>query len=242
MTRVPVSRKSSLWRLWPLALIGAGAGLFFLLGGADLLTLGKLQQEHAKLESFVAMHYLQAVLAYMLLYTLVVALSLPGGAVLTLAGGFLFGALAATCYIVVAATCGAVIIFLAARSALGEPLRTRAGPWLAKLAAGFQRDVWSYMLILRLVPLFPFFVVNLVPAFLGVSLRCFAVTTFIGIIPATFIYAALGAGLGDALRSGGDLSVALSPGVLAALLGLAALAALPILYNRLRRRSDLPNE
>jgi uncharacterized membrane protein YdjX (TVP38/TMEM64 family) len=113
---------------------------------------------------------------------------------------------------------------------------------LAKLAAGFQRDVWSYMLILRLVPLFPFFVVNLVPAFLGVSLRCFAVTTFIGIIPATFIYAALGAGLGDALRSGGDLSVALSPGVLAALLGLAALAALPILYNRLRRRSDLPNE
>ncbi|WP_374308017.1 TVP38/TMEM64 family protein [Dongia sp.] len=242
MTRVPVSRKSSLWRLWPLALIGAGVGLFFLLGGADLLTLGKLQQEHAKLESFVAMHYLQAVLAYMLLYTLVVALSLPGGAVLTLAGGFLFGALAATCYIVVAATCGAVIIFLAARSALDEPLRTRAGPWLAKLAAGFQRDVWSYMLILRLVPLFPFFVVNLVPAFLGVSLRCFAVTTFIGIIPATFIYAALGAGLGDALRSGGDLSVALSPGVLAALLGLAALAALPILYNRLRRRSDLPNE
>lgn len=234
-----VPAKSALSRLWPLLLIAAGAALFFLLGGADLLTLDKLQREHARLGAFVEAHYLMAVLAYMLLYVLVVALSIPGGAVLTLAGGFMFGALAATCYIVVAATAGAVILFLAARSALGEVLRARAGPWLARLAAGFQRNVWSYMLILRLVPLFPFFVVNLVPAFLGVSLACFAVTTFIGIIPATFVYAALGAGLGDALRSGGDLSVALSPSVMAGLVGLAILAALPILYKHLKQPRDV---
>lgn len=235
-------RKSALLRMWPLLLIALGAALFFLLGGAEFLTLDKLQREHARLGAFVEAHYLLAVLAYMLLYVLVVALSIPGGAVLTLAGGFMFGALAATCYIAVAATAGAAILFLAARSALGEMLRARAGPWLARLATGFKRNVWSYMLILRLVPLFPFFVVNLVPAFLGVSLTCFVITTFFGIIPATFVYAALGAGLGDALRSGGDLSVALSPSVMVGLVGLAILAALPILYKHLKQPRDMRDE
>lgn len=230
------------WRLWPLALIALGIALFFMFGGVRLLSLDDLQRQHLRLAEFVAAHYLEAVLVYMGLYVLVVALSLPGGAALTLAGGFMFGALAATCYIVVAATAGAVILFLAARSALGVPLRARAGPWLAKLEAGFQRDVWSYMLILRLVPLFPFFVVNLVPAFLGVSLFSFAVTTFFGIIPATYVYALIGTGIGDAVNSGGDIRAALSPGTIAGLLGLAALSALPILVKRLSARRNPPHE
>lgn len=229
-------------RLWPLALIATGIALFFLLGGARVLSFDELQRQHRHLAAFVDAHYVQAVFAYMGVYVLVVALSLPGATVLTLAGGFMFGAVAATCYIVLAATTGAVILFLAARSALGDPLRARAGPWLTKLEAGFQRDVWSYMLILRLVPLFPFFVVNLVPAFLGVSLLCFAVTTFFGIIPATYIYALLGTGIGDVVNAGGDIRTALSPGIIAGLIGLAALTALPILVKRLSARRRPPHE
>jgi uncharacterized membrane protein YdjX (TVP38/TMEM64 family) len=238
----PGDRKGWLRRLWPVFALVSGAVLFLALGGGDLLSLERLQREHASLTAFVSGHYLQAVLAFMLLYVAVVAFSIPGGAVLTLAGGFMFGVVPATCYIVVSATLGAVIVFLAARSALGGFLRVRASPWLWKLAAGFQQDAWSYMLILRLVPLFPFFVVNLVPAFLGVGLLCYTVTTLVGIVPATFVYAALGSGLGEALRSGGDISLALSPSVIAGLLGLGVLAALPILYRRLTARQRARHE
>lgn len=223
-------------RLWPLLALAAATVLFLALGGGDWLSLATLQARHDELAAFVAAHYVQAVLIYGLVYTTVVALSVPGGTPLTLIGGLLFGVFAATCYILLSATAGAMIVFLIARSSLGEPLRQRAGPWFAKLAKGFERDMWSYMLILRLVPLFPFFVVNLVPAFLGVSLTCFAVTTFFGILPAVLVYASLGAGLGTALASGGDLSLALSPQIILGLLGLAALAALPIIYRRLKGR------
>nr|WP_298683562.1 VTT domain-containing protein [uncultured Dongia sp.] len=221
-----------------MALIAVGIALFVVFDGYRFLSLDELQRRHLQLTDFVTAHYVPAVLLFMAVYVLVVAVSLPGSAVLTLAGGFMFGALAATCYIVVAATTGAVILFLAARSALGEPLRARAGPWLAKLSAGFQRNAWSYMLILRLVPLFPFFVVNLVPAFLGVSLRCFAITTFFGIMPATFIYALIGTGLGDVVAGGGNFQAALSPGLLVGLLGLAALSALPIAFKRRKQSHD----
>jgi uncharacterized membrane protein YdjX (TVP38/TMEM64 family) len=214
----------------------AGAAAFFAFGGTGVLSLDTLRARHADLAAFVALHYVQSALLYTLVYAITTALSVPGGTVLTLIGGFLFGVFAATCYILLGATAGAVIVFLIARSSLGEPLRQRAGPWFSRLAAGFERDMWSYMLILRLVPLFPFFVVNLVPAFLGVSLTCFAVTTFFGILPAVMIYSALGSGLGAALESGGDLSVVLSPPILLSLVGLAVLAALPIFYRRFKGR------
>jgi uncharacterized membrane protein YdjX (TVP38/TMEM64 family) len=222
--------------LWPLLILVAGAGAFFALGGASLLSLDMLRARHADLAALVELHYVQSALLYTLIYAVITALSVPGATALTLIGGFLFGVFAATCYILVGATAGAVTVFLIARSSLGEPLRQRAGPWFSRLAAGFERDMWSYMLILRLVPLFPFFVVNLVPAFLGVSLTCFAVTTLFGILPAVVIYTALGSGLGTALESGGDLSAALSPQILLSLLGLAILAALPIFYRRLKGR------
>jgi uncharacterized membrane protein YdjX (TVP38/TMEM64 family) len=223
-------------RLWPLLILAAGTVLFLALGGGNWLSLETLRARHADLTAFVDTHYVQAALLYLLIYMVTVALSVPGGTPLTLVGGFLFGVFAATCYILVAATAGAVIVFLIARSSLGEPLRRRAGPWFSKLAAGFERDMWSYMLILRLVPLVPFFVVNLVPAFLGVSLTCFAVTTFFGILPAVVVYASLGSGLGTALASGGDLAVAVSPQIILGLIGLALLAGLPILYRRRKGR------
>jgi len=198
-------------RRWlPLLLILVLVAAFFLLGLQNYISLASLRTHHAWLARQVAEHLPLALLAYMLVYAAVV----------------------------VAATVGATLIFLAARTAMGDSLRRRAGPWLQRLQAGFQADAFSYLLFLRLVPLFPFFVVNLVPAFLGVRLRSFVLATLIGIIPATFIFATFGAGLGDLLAQNGEitLSQVLSPRFLTALAGLALLALLPVIYRHWRHR------
>lgn len=232
-SRGPVSAA----RVAPLLLLLAGFGLFFALGLQDYLSCGALRDNRLWLLEQVAAHRLLAVLAFMALYAGAVALSVPGGAVLTVAGGFLFGTLAATAMIVVAATSGATILFLAARSAFRDLLQARAGPWLRKLERGFAGDALSYLLVLRLVPLFPFFVVNLVPAFLNVSPRTYVIGTFFGIIPGTLVFASVGAGLGSIFDAGGDCSLdgILTPQVLLALGGLALLALVPVLYKRLRQ-------
>jgi uncharacterized membrane protein YdjX (TVP38/TMEM64 family) len=138
---------------------------------------------------------------------------------------------------VIAATIGATLLFLAARTALGDVLRAKAGPGLRKLEDGFKRDALSYLLVLRLVPAFPFFLVNLAPAFLGVSLRTYLIGTFFGIMPGTFVFASVGAGLGAVFDRGErpDLSIILSPPVLLPLLALAALALVPVIWNRFKK-------
>lgn len=233
----PSRGTASAARLAPLLALLAGLGLVFAFGLHDYLSCSTLRDNRLWLLDWVAGHRLLAVLAFMALYTAAVALSVPGGAVLTVAGGFLFGILPATAMVVVAATAGASLLFLAARSALGDLLRTRAGPWLRKLEKGFADNALSYLLVLRLVPLFPFFVVNLVPAFLNVSLRTYVIGTFLGIIPGTFVFASVGAGLGSIFDAGGECSLdgVLTPQVLLALAGLALLALIPVAYKRLRR-------
>lgn len=178
-----------------------------------------------------------ALLLFGLAYAAVVALSIPGGIWMTLAGGFLFGVPLGAPLIVVAATLGATALFLVARTSLGAALRERAGPWLARLQDGFRENAASYMLMLRLVPAVPFFIANLAPAFLGVGLWTYVWTTFLGIIPGVVVYASVGAGLGDVIDQGGapDLGVIFEPHVLGPLIGLAALSALPILLKRLRK-------
>jgi uncharacterized membrane protein YdjX (TVP38/TMEM64 family) len=220
-------------RLWPLGLILVGIFLFFTLGLDEWLALEQLQRHRQQLVDIVNEHYLPSVLAFMLLYVLVVFLSLPGATVLTLAGSLLYGAIATTFYVVIAATLGATLLFLAAKTSFGDHLRRRAGPWMRRLEQGFQENAWSYLLILRLVPLFPFFVVNLVPAFLGVSLRSYFWTTLVGIIPGTFVYSLAGAGLGEVLAKGGSIGGQdiLTPTILGAFIGLAVLSALPIGYK-----------
>lgn len=227
-------------RLAPLLALLLGLGLVFAFGLQDYLSCGTLRDNRLWLLDWVAAHRLLAILAFMALYAAAVALSVPGGAVLTVAGGFLFGTLTATAMVVVAATVGASLLFLAARSALGDLLRTRAGPWLRKLEKGFADNALSYLLVLRLVPLFPFFVVNLVPAFLNVSLRTYVIGTFLGIIPGTLVFASVGAGLGSIFDAGGDCSLdgVLTPQVLLALGGLALLALIPVAYKRLRKAAS----
>lgn len=226
-------------RLAPLGLIGLALALIFVFDLDRFLTFEALRENRALLTGFVADHMILAALAFTAIYAIATALSVPGGLILSIAGGFLFGTILATGLIVVGATLGALAIFLAARSAFGDLLRARAGPFITKLDAGFRENAFSYLLVLRLVPLFPLFVVNLVPAFLGVRTGVYTAATFLGIIPGSFVFALVGAGLDDVLESTEAFSpaTALTPEVIGALVGLAALSLLPLAYKHWRNRS-----
>ncbi len=188
-------------RYVPLALLGLLMAMAYALGWHQYLSFKTIGLNYEALKGFVGQHLLVAVLAYMALYIAVVALSLPGGLVMTLSGALLFGWQLAAVATVVSATIGATIVFLVAKTSFGESLAAKAGPWLGKLRAGFQENALSYLLFLRLVPAFPFFVVNLAPALLGVPLRTYVLGTFFGIIPGTTAFSVLGAGLGSAVES-----------------------------------------
>ena len=231
-------RRTWLKRSLPLAILAAIAGAAFALGFDKYLTFEALRDNRMILKAFVEDRLVLAVAAYIAIYAISTAVSLPGGALLSVAGGFLFGAAFGTLYVVVGATIGATLVFLIARSALGSALRDRAGPFLQKMESGFRENAFNYLMVLRLIPLFPFFVVNLVPAFLGVGLRTYVLATFIGIIPGAAVFAVAGAGLGSVFDSGETFSVAsvLTPEVIAALVGLALLSFLPVIYKKVKAR------
>jgi uncharacterized membrane protein YdjX (TVP38/TMEM64 family) len=228
-------------RLLPLAVLLGGLAAFFILGLERYLRFDTLRDNRHVLLALVEQYGLLAACAYMALYVLVVVFSLPGGAVLSITGGFLFGTLWGMVYSVISATLGATLLFLIARTSLGDLLRAKAGVWLQKMQAGFQENALSYLLVLRLVPLFPFFVVNLVPAFLGVALSTYVLGTFVGIIPGAFVYASVGAGLGSLFEAGEELRARsiLTPQIIAALVGLAVLALIPVAYKKFTRRTTL---
>ena len=225
-------------RYWPLLALLLVAAAVWASGLYRYLSPEALKAHYGDLRAYVAAHPLLAPVAFTLVYAVAVAVSVPGAILLTLASGLLFGTWLGAFLVVAGATAGAIAVFLVARTSLGEALRRRAGPWLERMAAGFQKDAWSYMLFLRLVPVFPFWLVNIVPAFLGVPLRTFALATPIGITPATIVYAGIGSGLGDVVEKGGDigLGTVLTPSVLLPLAGLGLLALLPIALKRWRRR------
>ena len=197
-----------------------------------MLSLETLRTHRAALTGWVGGNLVLAAAAFVGVYAAAVAFSVPGAVILTLSGGFLFGAVLGTLLSVVGATIGAVLVFLFARMIFGDSALERFGERGRVLAEGIRRNAWSYLLVLRLVPLFPFFLVNLVPAFVGVRLPVYALTTFFGILPGTAVFSLSGAGLGSVLDSGGalDLRSILTPQILGALFGLAALslAAIPL--------------
>src|SRR5258708_5026573 len=186
-------------RLLPLGLLVAAWAVFMLAGGHRYLTFSALAQNRDWLHGLVQQWGVLAAFVYVMAYATLVALSVPGGAVLTMAGGFLFGPWLGTLCAVVGATLGATGIFLAARAGLGG-LPHRAGPFIAKLEAGFRADAFNYLLVLRLVFIVPFWLVNLVPALVGVKLRTYVMATLLGIITGTFVFASLGNGLGHILE------------------------------------------
>lgn len=221
-------------RLLPIVGLGLAMGLFFGFGLDRYVSLELLRENRGLLTGFVADHYLLAAAAFIALYALVTGLSVPGAAVLTLSGGFLFGAIGGTAYAVTGATVGATAVFWAARTAFGDMLRARAGKAIGLMREGFSRDAFNYLLFLRLVPAFPFFVVNLVPAFLGVSTRTYVLATVIGIIPGGFVFATVGAGLGSIFDQQGQIGLGdiMTPEIVLAMVGLGLLALVPVAAKR----------
>lgn len=225
-------------RLVPIVVLVAGLVAFFAFGLDEYVTVESLREHRAFLRDWVASQGIGAGIVYAALYAVAVALSIPGGAVLTIAGGFLFGPFWATLCVVFGATAGATALYLAARHAFADVLRAKAGTALARMEAGFNEHPKTYLLVLRLVPLFPFWLVNIVPAFLGVSLRNYVVATFFGIIPGTFVYALVGDGAAAVLDRGGelDLGAIFEPRFILPLVGLAVLAVAPVVCRKIRDR------
>lgn len=223
-------------RLAPMLLLAALIATAFALRLDRYLTLDSLHDNRATLKDYVGSHPLTAAIVYTLAYAVVVALSLPGATIMTLAGGFLFGVPVGATLTVIGATVGAALLFLIARSAFGDVLRARAGPFLARMAEGFRKDAFSYLLFLRLVPAFPFWAVNLAPALLGMRLAPFVAATALGIVPGTTVYTAFGASLGQLFETGAEVRLkdVFSPPLLAALIGLGCLSMLPIALRRFR--------
>ena len=231
--------RSTLRRFAPLIAVATVLIAFFALGLDDYFTQETLRQNHGVMTSFAERWGLLAVLAFIVLYASLVSISFPGATLLTIFGGFMFGTFVGGLAVITGATLGATIIFLIARTALGEAWRARAGSSLKSLEQGFHEGELSYMFILRLVPIFPFWLVNLAPSFLGVSTRNYVLATFFGIMPATFVYAAAGDVGSDAIARGEALTLSgllSDPKVIFLMLGLAVLALIPIVYKRYGRR------
>jgi uncharacterized membrane protein YdjX (TVP38/TMEM64 family) len=250
-------RSSAIRRFIPLIAILLLTGVVIAMGWHRQLSLETLERHHAAIHAFIDQNQPAAIAIYIALYTAVVGLSIPGAVFLTLAGGMLFGVAVGGVAAALGATVGAICIFLIAKSAFGEHLIRRAGPRAAKLAEGFRADAFNYLLFLRLVPVFPFWLVNLVPAFAGVQLKAFAAATAIGILPATFVFAFLGASLENVIaaelaefqaclaagRAGCQLDFDPQSGatleLLTALALLGILALVPVMAKRMRAHSRM---
>ncbi len=250
------SQSSSPLKRWgPIIAIVVAAIVIYVNGWHEYLSLSKVAENREYLQDFVSSNLALALLIYAALYIAVVAFSLPGGAAATITGGFLFGWLLGSFITVFAATAGATLLFLAAQTSFGEALRQKAGKTIQKLADGFKENALNYLLFLRLVPVFPFWLVNLAPAFLGVPLRTFVLGTFFGIIPGTAAFSFLGSGLGsviDAQKAANDACIAekgadacpfsidpsalVTKELLAAFAALGVVAILPVAIQKLRAR------
>jgi uncharacterized membrane protein YdjX (TVP38/TMEM64 family) len=230
----------TLKRAIPVVILLALVIAAFASGLHQYLTLDALRDNRVALLDLVARYGVLAAAAYVLGYVGVVALSLPGAVIMTLAGGFLFGVVVGATLTVIGATVGATALFLIARSAIGDVLRQRAGPFVARMADGFSKNAFNYLLFLRLVPVFPFWAVNLAPALLGMRLVPFVLATAIGIVPGTVVFSAFGASLGTVFDAGGDIRLkdVLSPTLIAALVGLGLLALLPVILRARRSQQN----
>ena len=238
-----VKTRSGLARYLPIIVIAVVAVI-----GAitlrDYLSFDALRENREALIAFRDSNYLLTALGFMLAYTVIVAFSLPGAAIATLTGGFLFSLFPGVLFNVTGATLGAVVIFLAARWGLGETLKERmdaSDGMVAKIKKGLDENQWSMLFFIRLVPAVPFFVANLIPAFLAVPLYRYVISTFFGILPGALVYTSVGAGLGEVFARGEspDLGIIFEPHILLPILGLCALSLLPVIIKAVTGKKDL---
>jgi len=230
------------WRRYlPLAALVIASALAFAFDLHQLLSFETLQRHDRMLREAVADRPVSMAVGYTVAYALVVATALPAAVLMTITGGYLFGIWLGGSLAVTGATLGAVGVFLVAGTSFGRRLGAGTSPLLGRLRKGFQKDAFSYLFILRLLPVLPFVVASVVPALLGVSLRVFVLATVLGMLPGSFVYASVGNGLGAIIARGEEptLDILREPEILAPLLGLAALALLPVVYRKLKGGRDL---
>ncbi len=250
----PETTLRRLVRFLPLAAIAAGLLLVVATGHFRSFTLASIVEQRDDMRRLVDEHYARAVITFVATYVFVVALSLPGALALTIMGGFLFGWAAGGSLAVLSASTGAVIVFLAARTSLGTLLAEKAGPRLSRVLAGFRSDAFSYLLFLRLVPIVPFWMVNLAPALAGIGLGTYALTTVIGILPGTFAFALAGDSLDSVIAAQKEAyqtclaaglpecrfklhpRMLITPSLVMALAALGLLALVPVAARRWRAR------
>jgi uncharacterized membrane protein YdjX (TVP38/TMEM64 family) len=254
VTRSAGHERPWLHRLAPLALVVLVMAVVFVMGWHRYLSLETLVRHRAAIDGFVAARYALAITTFVAIYVAAVALSIPGAAILTITGGVLFGWFIAGLAAIVGATAGATIVFLIARGACGEAILRRAGPLAEKLAQGFRADAFHYLLFLRLVPVFPFWLVNLAPAVVGVRVGTFVLATALGIIPGTFAFGLVGEGLDSVIaaqeaayrtcvaaerpdcRLDFSMTALVTPQLLAALAALGVVALIPVALRKWRAR------
>lgn len=215
-------------RLLIATVMGLAIGAFFWFDLNTYLTLESVKTNRDRLLVFADGHRVLAIASFVVTYAMVTGLSLPGAAILTLVGGFLFGSVWGTLFVNLGATTGAVLAFLAARYMLRDWVEHKFGTWVESVQQGFTENAFSYLLTLRLIPLVPFFVVNLVSGLTRMSVGSYVAATAVGIIPGSFVYAYAGRQLG-AINSLKDIA---SPGVLGAFALLGLLALVPTLYKK----------
>lgn len=215
-------------RLAVIMLIACAIGAFFYFDFGRFLSLDALKENRDHLLTFTEANYASAVALFILAYIVVAGLSLPGAVILTLAGGFLFGSILGTLFVNLGATTGATLAFLAARYLLRDWVEQKFGAWLSPVQQGFAKNAFSYLMTLRLIPLFPFFVVNLVSGLTRMNVGSYVAATALGIVPGSFVYAYAGRQLGTI----NTLKEIASPNVIGAFVLLGLLALAPIVYRR----------
>lgn len=234
---------STIIRRWlPLIILIGLLVLFFSFHLNKYFNFETLQENHVLLVSWTKAHYLRVSVLFIVCYIFSVAISFPGAVYLTLVGGFLFGIFWGAVFVILSATIGATLLFFAVRTSLGEWLAQRASGWVGRMRDGFQHNAFSYLLTLRLIPIFPFWVVNIVPALLNVNAKTFIMATFIGIIPGSLVYVMLGNGLSHlfAANQTPNLHIIFEPQILGPLLALAALSLIHPIYKFFTRDHHKP--
>jgi len=216
----------------PLIVLLGGLGFALSQGWHQYLTLESFAENIGWLDTQIAQNFFLVLLGYVVIYAAATAFMVPAS-FLTIAGGVLFGLVFGTMGTVVAATVGASILFMAAKTSLGESLRSIVGPFIEKMQKGFNEDALSYMFALRLIPAFPFAVVNIAPGILGAKFRDYFITTLLGIIPGTLAYTWIGVAVGDTLRAGGDVDIGtLAANFIPAFIALGVVALIPVVYKK----------
>jgi len=243
MTDTVDKKESPIWiKLWPVYVIAAGLALAVSQGWHQYLTLDSLSENAVWLDELVRNNLVLVLAGYILVYAAATTFIIPGG-VLTIAGGFLFGLYIGTPATIIAATVGASILFFAAKTSIGSVLRQIAGPFLERMESGFNENALSYMIALRLIPLFPFAVVNIAPGLLGAKYRDYLITTFFGIIPGTLAYTWIGAAIKGTLLEGGEVDIgSLASNFLPAFVALGVVSLIPVAYKKITGRNSEPAE